>query len=199
MMGSNKMIVAATALALALVVSGCNRRPAETERTVTNEVTTSPGATASTASTTNTTTPMKGDAAGVDAAFLVEAAKGDFGETQIGKLAQERASSETGKEYGRMLERDHGAHRVRLAALAAQHGITLRDEATEEGQRNYDRLSRLRGAEFDREFGKLMRDDHRKDIEKYQRQANTGPATTAALARETIPTLQHHLEMAQRL
>lgn len=98
-----------------------------------------------------------------------------------------------------MLERDHGAHRVRLAARAAQAGITLCDEATEERQRNYEKLQGLRGPAFDREFGKLMRDDHRKGIEKYQRQAQSNFATTAALARETIPTLQHHLEMAQKL
>jgi predicted outer membrane protein len=41
--------------------------------------------------------------------------------------------------------------------------------------------------------------DHRKDIARFQMQARTGDPATRRLARETLPHLQHHLQMALAL
>ena len=44
-----------------------------------------------------------------------------------------------------------------------------------------------------------MVEDHNKDIAKYEKQANAGDAKTAALAKDTLPTLRKHLGLAKAL
>ena len=44
-----------------------------------------------------------------------------------------------------------------------------------------------------------MIDDHKKDIAKYEKQASSGDPQTAALAKDTLPTLRKHLETAESL
>lgn len=63
----------------------------------------------------------------------------------------------------------------------------------------YDRLSKLSGAQFDQhQFVKAMVTDHKEDIAKYEKEAKSkGPL--ADFAKDTLPTLQHHLETAETL
>ena len=44
-----------------------------------------------------------------------------------------------------------------------------------------------------------MIEDHRKDIEKYEKQSDSPDAETADLATKTLPTLRKHLEAANAL
>jgi putative membrane protein len=148
---------------------------------------------------TNEAANNAGAATTVDAAFVTDAMKGDNGEVAIGKLAEAQASSQAAKDFGKMLETDHGAHKDKLAALASANNIPVTDEPSEEGKANLDKLKALKGAEFDKAFKAAMIDDHQKDIAKYEKQASSGDATTAALAKETLPTLRKHLSTAQSL
>jgi putative membrane protein len=59
-------------------------------------------------------------------------------------------------------------------------------------------MSKLSGANFDREFAKHMVDDHKKDIKAYEKEAKKNDAA-GAYAKEALPTLQKHLETAQSL
>jgi putative membrane protein len=62
----------------------------------------------------------------------------------------------------------------------------------------YDQLSKMSGAQFDKEFAQHMIRDHKEDIAKYEKEAKSkGPL--AQFAQETIPTLQKHLQAAERL
>ena len=138
-------------------------------------------------------------AANLDAAFLTEAMKGDNGEVAIGNLAATQASSQAAKDFGRMLASDHGAHKEKLAALGSTAGIAATDELADEAKTNLSKLKGLAGAEFDKEFARMMVEDHTKDIAKYEKQASGGDPQTAALARDTLPTLRKHLQTAQSL
>ncbi len=44
-----------------------------------------------------------------------------------------------------------------------------------------------------------MVEDHNKDIANYEKQASSGNGKTAALAKDTLPTLRKHLELAKGL
>jgi len=138
-------------------------------------------------------------ASGVDAAFVTEAMKGDNGEVAIGKLAAAQATSQAAKDFGQMLATDHGAHRDKVAALAATSSISTTDDPSDEAKTNLAKLKTLKGAEFDREFKRMMIEDHTKDIAKYEKQASTGDPQTSALAKDTLPTLRKHLATAQSL
>ena len=138
-------------------------------------------------------------ATAIDAAFVTDAMKGDNSEVAIGNLAATKATSAAAKEFGRMLATDHGAHKQKLAALASSAGVPVTEEPSNEGKANLDKLKGLTGSAFDKEFARLMVDDHQKDIAKYEKQASSADPQTAALAKETLPTLRKHLQTAKSL
>jgi putative membrane protein len=135
----------------------------------------------------------------IDAAFVTDAMKGDNGEVAIGKLAAAKASSQASKDFGNLLVTDHGAHKTKLVALASSAGVPATDEPSDEAKKTLDKLNKLSGAEFDKAFKSAMIEDHNKDIAKYEKQASSGDQQTAALAKETLPTLRKHLQAANAL
>jgi putative membrane protein len=62
----------------------------------------------------------------------------------------------------------------------------------------YEKMSKLSGDRFDREFAKYMVADHKKDIKEYEKEAKKNDAA-GAYAKEALPTLHNHLETAQSL
>ena len=132
-------------------------------------------------------------------AFLKSAAQGDNSEVTLGRLAQQRARSSAVRDYGRTLTRDHGSHLGQVQAAARREHVVLPGGMKPDARQAYNRLQRLRGAAFDREFVQHMIMDHRKDIADYEAQARTGDRITADLARQTRPVLRKHLDIAQNL
>ena len=60
------------------------------------------------------------------------------------------------------------------------------------------KLQKLQGPEFDREYMKHMIADHKKDIAEFQKQAKSGKdADLKDFAGKKLPTLQEHLKLAQ--
>lgn len=132
--------------------------------------------------------------------FLQDAVAGDNGEVANGRMAQQQGASPGVKDFGRTLKRDHAAAKDQALATARQiHARVDADMVKPEAKAAARRLSRLSGPQFDREFVRAMIADHRKDIAKFQMQARTGDPATRRLARETLPHLQHHLQMALAL
>jgi putative membrane protein len=124
--------------------------------------------------------------------------QGDLAEMNVGKLAQEKAQSEGVKDFGKMLEEDHGEHSQKVQGKAQELGVTPPQEPNTTQKSMYDRLSKLSGAKFDQQFGKAMVTDHKEDIAKYEKEAKSkGPL--ADFAKDTLPTLQHHLQTAETL
>ena len=131
--------------------------------------------------------------------FLQDAIKGDNSEMRLGALATTRATRPATRTYGRTLQRDHAKAKADAVALARRNRVAVPTTMMPEAQAEYRRLSRLRGAAFDREFARYMTDDHRKDIADFREQARTGRDGTAALATKALPTLRKHLRLAQSL
>lgn len=63
-----------------------------------------------------------------------------------------------------------------------------------------DRLGKLSGAEFDREYLKMDLNDHKKTVDLFEKQARSGrDAELKAFAEKTLPTLREHHQMARDL
>ena len=132
--------------------------------------------------------------------FLMEAAMGGMLEVELGRLATQQGASEAVKQFGQRMVDDHGKANQELMSLAQSKGITLPTELDEKHKKDMTKLSALTGADFDREYGKMMLSDHRKDVSEFEKQSTRGgDADLKAFATKTLPTLKEHLQMAESL
>lgn len=134
-----------------------------------------------------------------ESAFLTDATRGNIAEVKMGELAQQRGQSEAIREYGEMLVEQHSKALKETAELAKDLNVIPPALPSAEQTQKHDALARLSGAEFDQAFATEMVKAHQETIAQYERQARSGDSKVAKLAEETLPTLQEHLAMAQRL
>src|SRR3569833_570440 len=131
-----------------------------------------------------------------DQKFLMEGMQGDMDEVELGKLAQQKGQSEDVKQLGQMLEQDHSQHLQQAQQEAQQLGVNAPQQVNAKQKATYERMSKLTGAQFDKQFTKHEVQDHKKDIAEYQKQAKSkGPL--AQFAQQTVPVLQKHLQAAE--
>ena len=122
-----------------------------------------------------------------------------MGEVQLGQLAAQKAQSDEVKQFGQRMVSDHSKANDKLKQVATQKNINLPTEMDSSSKREYDKLQKLSGAQFDREYVKTMVSDHQKDIKEFQKEAKSGKdADVKAFADGTLPTLEDHLNMAKR-
>ena len=137
-------------------------------------------------------------AAKADKSFLIDAIQGNLGEISVGQLAQEKGGSNGVRNFGQMLVKDHTDNNDKAKSLARSEGIAVPSEPKPEAKALHDKLSKLSGEAFDKEFSAAMVKDHKKDIKKFEGEAK-GNDDLAKFAQQTLPTLKHHLETAQSL
>jgi len=131
--------------------------------------------------------------------FVTDAIKGDNAEIQMGKLAEEQGGSAAMKRFGRTLVADHTKAKSQMDRVAEQVGVKPTSDLPADADAEMKKLQGLKGAAFDKEFASHSVDDHQKDIDKFQAEAEAknGPAST--IAAKQLPTLKKHLRMAQAL
>ena len=135
-----------------------------------------------------------------DSEFAKKAAQGGMAEVKLGQLAQSKGQSEAVKNFGKRMESDHGKAGEELQSIASREHLDLPAEIDKEDQANYDRLSKLSGKEFDREYVNLMVDDHQKDVSEFKREVQTGQDDAVkSFAVQTLPTIQEHLQMIRKI
>jgi len=135
-----------------------------------------------------------------DSKFAVEAASGGMMEVQLGELAQQKASSQKVKDFGSMMVRDHSKANDELKALAARKNVTLPPAPGEDHMDHIRKLSDKTGKEFDKDYIKLMVDDHKDDIDKFEKcSKDAKDADLKAFAEKTLPTLKEHHAAAKKI
>jgi putative membrane protein len=135
-----------------------------------------------------------------DATFYKNAAEGGMAEVELGKLAQDKASSPSVKAFGAMMVADHSAANDKLKAVAAGKGIDLPTSPSVGQMATKTKLEVLSGASFDKSYIKGMIKDHEEDIKEFQQEAASGRDPDArAFAKATLPTLQAHLTKIQSI
>jgi putative membrane protein len=139
------------------------------------------------------------DAAAVDAAFVTWAMKGNNSEVAMGKMAQDKGGTQAVKDFGKMLVTDHSAANDKLEALAASANVPVTDALSDEAMAAKPKMEAMSGATFDAAFKTMAIEAHQKDIAKYEAQAKSNDAQTAAYAEATLPVLRKHLQTAEAL
>lgn len=145
-------------------------------------------------------TPGQNNLSSVDRQFMTEAAQGGLAEVQLGQLASQRGASDAVKQYGQRMVQDHTLVNDQLKQLATQKGVTLPTSLDSKHKQVQQRLSRLSGATFDRQYLNHMLQDHEKDVSLFQTEAEQGQdPDVRAFAAQTLPVLQEHLQQVRSL
>jgi putative membrane protein len=133
-----------------------------------------------------------------DETFIRNAAEGNMAEVKLGQLAEEKAEAPEVKNLAKRIVEDHTKAQEGLKQTAQQESINLPTDISHKDALTYDRLAKLSGAQFDREYTQEMVKDHQKDISEFKR-AETSVKNPASkeYAQKELPTLQQHLELAQ--
>ena len=129
-----------------------------------------------------------------DQTFIKDAIEGNLAEVQYGQLAQDKGQSDAVKSFGQMLVTDHSDANQKATAVANRIGVTPPSEPNAKQKAMYDKLSKLSGPTFDREFAKEMVQDHKQDISKFQQSSKKQNDPVGDFANQTLPILQKHLQ-----
>lgn len=146
---------------------------------------------ATTATTTETSRPLKH----TDRTFVEKAAEAGRDEVAISRIAAERATNPDVKKFAQMLVDDHTRANDQLTSFANAKNVSLKAKVKDE-----DKWTKKDPNAFDRDYVKQMVSDHKKDIKLFTKESQDGSDTDLVeFARKTLPTLNHHLEVANDL
>ncbi len=151
-------------------------------------------------STPGTMPEQQRDPLEADKRFVRDAAEGAMSKVELGKLAQEKGSSDAVKEFGKRMVDDHSKAAEELKQVAAKTNISLPSELPRKTKKAKEKLSKLSGSEFDKAYAKMMLKDHKADVKDFENESKRGNiAEVKEFAAKNLPTLQEHLKLAEQM
>lgn len=135
-----------------------------------------------------------------DKRFVKDATMAALTEAEVGKLATEKASSDSIKQFGQSTVDGQTKLETELKQVAGNAKVDVPDAVDSKHQSQIDKLSKLSGPDFDRAFLKDLKKDHEQDLREFQLEAQNGSdPRVKEFASKNLPTLQQHLETAKSL
>jgi putative membrane protein len=135
-----------------------------------------------------------------DAEFATTAAAGGIMEVELGKIAVKNGGDDRVRKFADDMIKDHSAANEELKNLAASKNISLPTTTTGEQQKDLEKMREKEGEGFDYDYIDYMVKDHKKDIELFEKEAEKGnDPDLRSWAAGKLPTLRHHLSMAEEL
>jgi len=151
--------------------------------------------------------------------FISNMAIAGMAEVQLGKVAAERGQDPDVKAFGQIMVRDHTKAGEELKQVASKAGVQLPAQLDDKHRELADRLMKLQGQEFDREYMKAMVDGHDDVHEQLLQQAGwistrndtSVPAAVGTSgstsddsgvrqwAMKALPVVQQHLQRAREI
>lgn len=135
------------------------------------------------------------------ATFVKEVATSDMTEIAAGKIAEQRGNADE-KAFATRMIADHTKTSDELKALVKSHKIQAEVPAALDSshQSKIDRLRDAKPENFSSEFDSMQVSAHKDAVSLFERYAKGGEnPNLREWAGKTLPTLRHHLEMAQDL
>jgi putative membrane protein len=133
--------------------------------------------------------------------FIKEAANSDMLEIAVAKLALDNGNAEE-KKFAEQMMADHGKTSSDLRALVSSGAVkadipTALDSSS---QKKLDKLRDTRRQAFASEFDPMQVSAHKEAVALFERYSKSGDNPILKdWASKTLPTLQHHLDMAEAL
>jgi putative membrane protein len=160
-----------------------------------------------------------------DKDFVNQQLSGGMAEVELGRMASERAVNADVKKFAQMMVEDHTKAGNELTEVAARFSIAATPQIDEKHRDLMEKLSKLRGNEFDREYINAMVDGHEDVVDALETRVdstaglkdrvtnndtaanqvtpektdNAPKAAVNAWATKALPTVRHHLDEAKKL
>ena len=115
----------------------------------------------------------------------------------LAQLAADRATRPEVKALAQSIVQEHDATYGSLQQMAERQSVSVADPEQLRVER--DRLSKLSGEGFDREYLVEIIADHERAMTSLQEAARSGDAQVKEWASTAMPRIRRHLEEAQRL
>ena len=133
--------------------------------------------------------------------FFETAGSAGLFEIEAGKLAQAMGTSPEVKAFGAKMVTDHEKAADELEKVADEKGVKLPGALLKRHQKMLDDLKDEKpGKEFDNTFRRYMIASHKEAVSLFDESARkSADRDVKAFAARTLPTLQHHGSMAERL
>lgn len=134
--------------------------------------------------------------------FVTEAANSDMFEIQSSKLALDKVNDDATKTFARQMITDHGKTTVKLEDLIDSGKVKAKPPAVLDNshQAMLDKLKSLNGADFEKEYHDDQVKGHKDAVDLFKRYSKGGTnADLKQFADSVLPTIEHHLSMAQDL
>ena len=124
---------------------------------------------------------QSGNDKGASAGFVNDMTIAGLAEVQLGKMASERAGNADVKAFGQMMVKDHSAANDELKQVASRLNIQPPTQVDQKHKELADKLAKLQGAEFDREYMNAMVQGHQEVLGKLRARADAAlPSAGAA-------------------
>jgi putative membrane protein len=133
--------------------------------------------------------------------FVKQAAISDMFEIESSKLAAQKAPDGPVKNFANQMVTEHTKTSTELKSAVANDPKSPIPTTMDDAHRDMiTKLSGLNGAEFTEEYVDMQVDAHQNAVSLFERYAKGGDSESLkAWAGKTLPSLQHHLEMAKAL
>jgi putative membrane protein len=121
-------------------------------------------------------------------------------EVEASKLALERATTPSVKQFAQTMVDEHSKANEELKTAASQKNISLPAALSEKSQKKLDDLREKSGKDFEDAYTDCMVKDHKDAVDKFKKQAEKGEdADLKSWAAGKVATLENHLEMAKAI
>ena len=161
-----------------------------------------------------------------DKNFVNDILSDGMAEVDLAKMASDRAASPEVKQFAQMMIDDHTKAGDQLKQIASTHAVPTDAKVDDKHKDLMDKLMKMRGAEFDKEYMEAMVDDHEDAVRDLRSrvdenrslgdrvtgknpenpatvkpEASSNAATTAInqWAADVLPTVERHLDRAKEI
>jgi putative membrane protein len=136
----------------------------------------------------------------LDQHFAEKAAMGGIMEVEAGKIAVEKATNPDVKAFGQKMIDDHSKINESLKDLAVKKNMILPTMMSESQQKDLNDLRKKTGSDFDKQYVKMMVNDHKDDVDEFQKEVDKlNDMDLKNFAINTLPTLQTHLASIKQI
>jgi putative membrane protein len=133
-----------------------------------------------------------------DQQFVQEASKSDATEIAASKIALKNSNDPHVRKFAQQMIADHTRLSHGMASLVSKKGFT---PTPSEDSALVGKLQTLKGNEFDQAYVEQVGvEAHQRAVDLFQQESQSGTdSQLKAAAAHALPTIKHHLAMAQQL